>query len=469
MTLHGDSLLAERLSALEDPRDDSNWDDVLRRAVGRPLEQSGRFRGRRTLLIAAVVAVLMLTLGVALAATLGGFSGWLSGKPGSRASSTEQQAFQRVNARLWASFPSGTKLRRLIVTRRDGSTFRLFGFRSGDEICLRLTVNGDNLKARMSCYSRLQLINAKVPAAVAVIDIPAGKACSVLTGRRTGLRKQRVRIASNLVSYGVVADGVSKVEFRIRKHNDPALVQNNTFLLVRRNAYSRKSVGQTTAIHAIDAAGERIDIAFACVICDPMRMFSQGKTRFGPTRIDRKPPRRTIAWLNNHEPRGLSLREAGITNPKRWLEGHHPVQFVRVIQPDPRNHVRVIIWLSKLRSIRMSKQHKIVRSRWHKVICTSTITGARGGGFGCGSGLAGFPLAVGEGFGSSYDQLALISGLASDAVFRIDLFLNDGERWTVPLKDNAFATVAPRTGFPAKLVGYDSQGKVVAIQDLTAL
>ena len=86
MTAHDDSLLAERLSALEDPLDDSDWGDVLRRALEQPLEWRRRFRGRRALLIAAVVVALMFALGVALAATLGGFSGWLSGKPGSPAS-----------------------------------------------------------------------------------------------------------------------------------------------------------------------------------------------------------------------------------------------------------------------------------------------------------------------------------------------------------------------------------------------
>ena len=155
MTRHGDSLLAERLSALAVPHDDSNWEDVRRRALGQQLERGGRLRGRCALLIAAIAAALMLVVRFALAATLGGFSGWLSGKPGSPASHTEQQAFQRANARSWASFPSGTKLRRLIVTRAYGSTFRLFGFRSGDEICLRLTVNGANRGAPMSCIPRL--------------------------------------------------------------------------------------------------------------------------------------------------------------------------------------------------------------------------------------------------------------------------------------------------------------------------
>lgn len=448
MTRHGDSLLAERLSALEDPRDDSNWEDVRRRALEQPLESGRRFRGRRAFLIAAVVAALMLALGVALAATLGGFSGWLSGKPGSPASPTEQQSFQQANARLWASFPSGTKLRRLIVTHSDGSTFRLFGFRSGDEICLRLTVNGADRNARMSCIPRLELTNAKAPVVVALVDMPAGKVRSVLTGRRIGHRKQRVRILSNLVSFGVIADNVSNVELRIGRHNERALVENNAFLLVRPNAYSYKSVLQ---ISTIDSVGKRIAVPFTRSDkgFDPKSM--REKTRFGPTRIDRKPQRRGIAWLINHEPRGLSLHQAGI--PNRWIKARHPVRFARVLQPDPRNHVRVIIRLAGK----------------HNAICTSIITAGRGNGFDCGWRPLDHPLGVSVSFNKSSEQSSLVYGVASDAVSQIDLFLNDGERRPVPLKDNVFVVFPPRTGFPAKLVGYDSQGKVVAIEDLISL
>lgn len=462
MTRHGYSLLAERLSALADPHDDSNWEDVVRRALEQPLQRYTWLRGRRALLIAAVVAVLVLVLGVAVAATLGGFSGWLSGKPGSPASRTEQQAFQNANARSWAAFPRGTKLRRLIVTRADGSTFRLFGFRAGDEICLRFTVDGAKQSPRMSCIPRLQLINAKAPAVAAMIDITAGKARSVFTGKRIGHRKQRVRISSNLVSFGITADGVSSVELRFRGRNTPALVQNNAFLLVRPNSYSDKAIGKISKIIAVDTAGERISIPLACVFCGYPK-FSHEKARFGPTRIQRKPQRRTISWLYRHEPRGLSLSEAGIPHPRRWLRGHRPVEFVRVLQPDPLNHARVIIWLWREPIWRAGKR----TARTRRSLCFSAISGLRANGFGCGGNLRNYPFAVMEQMDTGSQQSMLVSGVASDSVSRIDLFLNDGERWPVPLKDNVFVISAPRTGFPAKLVGYDSQGKVVAIQDLT--
>ncbi|MGA9761044.1 MAG: hypothetical protein WBQ14_01285 [Gaiellaceae bacterium] len=462
MTRHGDSLLAVRLSALADPRDDSNWEDVLQRALEQRLERGRRFPGRRTLLIAAVVATLMIVVGFALAATLGGFSDWLTGKPGSPASQTEQRVFEQANARSWASFPSGTKLRRLIVTRADGSTFRLLGFSSGDEICLRFTVDGAKQSLRMSCIPRRQLVNAKAPAVAAMVDISAGKIRSVLTSNRIGRSKQRVKIPSSLVSFGITADGVSSVEVRIRGRNRRALVENNAFLLVRPNAYSYKAIGKVSKIVAVNATGERISIPLACVFCGSPK-FSHVKTRFGPTRIERKPQRRTISWLYHHEPRGLSLSGAGIPHPRRWLRGHRPVEFVRVLQPDPLNHARVIIWLWREPVWRGGKR----TDRTRLSLCFSAISGLRTNGFACGGNLRNHPFAVMEQMDASSQQSMLISGAASDSVSRIDLFLNKGERWRVPLKDNVFVISAPRTGFPAKLVGYDTQGKVVAIQDLT--
>jgi hypothetical protein len=442
MTRHGDSLLAERLSALEDPRDDSNWEDVLRRALEQPLERGAWLRGRRALLIAAVIAALMLALGVALAATLGGFSGWLSGKPGSPASSTEQRAFQQANARSWASFPSGTKLRRLIVTRADGATFRLFGFRSGDEICLRLVADGISGGPYMSCVPRLELEQAKAPAAVVMVDAAFGKAHVKRPARPDGFFNG-VQDAS--ASFGLAAANVSAVELKAGGKTQRVFTGGQAFLLIRRHVPFCSVVDR---VFAIGAARARIAVPFRRSLCR-VPSLSLKKPHYGPTRIDRKPLRRLIAWLIQREPRGLSLHQAGV--PRSSLYHGPNITFARVLQPDPGNHARVVISL-------------VGR---HNAICIATISAARGGGGGCAS-LFDYPLAPSvSGFGGA--QSALISGIASDAISRIDLFLNNGERWPVPFKDNAFVVLAPKIDFPAKLVGYDSRGRVVAIEDLPSI
>jgi hypothetical protein len=57
----------------------------------------------------------------------------------------------------------------------------------------------------------------------------------------------------------------------------------------------------------------------------------------------------------------------------------------------------------------------------------------------------------------------LLSGLASDAVAGVNVYLTDRERWPVPLKDNAFAVEVPRDHLAAGLIAYDKQGQVIAI------
>lgn len=442
MTHREDDLLAGRLVALEDPRDDSEWEEVLRRALEQPLVRVRRFRGRRALLIAAAVAVLVLALGVALAATLSGFSGWLTGKPGSPASPTEQSAFQQANARSWASFPKGTKLRRLIVTRASDSTFRLFGFRAGDEICLRLVAEGKTQGQYMSCVPRRELEQAKAPAVVVMVDAAFGKSHVKHPARPDGFFNG---VQDTSASFGLVADNISSVELEAGGKTQHAFIGGQAFLLVRRHVPFCSDVDR---VFAIDTAGEKVAVPFGRSPCRIMP-FSLKKPRYGPTRINHKPPRRAIAWLDNHEPRGLSLGQAGV--PSRWFYGFHlGIRFARVVQPDPRNHVRVVVYLVGRRN----------------ATCSATINARRSGGGGCAD-LLDYPLAPSISLGQGGEQSALVSGIASDAISRIDLYLDDGERWPVPFKDNAFVVLVPRIDVPARLVGYDSQGDVVAIQDLT--
>jgi hypothetical protein len=55
-----------------------------------------------------------------------------------------------------------------------------------------------------------------------------------------------------------------------------------------------------------------------------------------------------------------------------------------------------------------------------------------------------------------------IHGLASDDVARLDILLADGTTVDVPLTDNAFIVDVPRAGLPARVVAYDSEGRVIS-------
>lgn len=141
-------LIREQLSGLDPlpPALSANWDDVLSRVRQPASAGRERLRARpRRLAFAVVVAAIGFTvaslatpLGAAISRGLGDFSAWIAGSPGTPASPEDQQAFEQENERDWTYFPAGTQLRQLIQTETAGMTFKLFGFRSGDSLCLRL-------------------------------------------------------------------------------------------------------------------------------------------------------------------------------------------------------------------------------------------------------------------------------------------------------------------------------------------
>jgi hypothetical protein len=59
-----------------------------------------------------------------------------------------------------------------------------------------------------------------------------------------------------------------------------------------------------------------------------------------------------------------------------------------------------------------------------------------------------------------------VSGLASDDVARLELYLATGERVAVPLRDNAFIAEVARTKFPARLVAYHQAGRVIGVENM---
>jgi hypothetical protein len=64
------------------------------------------------------------------------------------------------------------------------------------------------------------------------------------------------------------------------------------------------------------------------------------------------------------------------------------------------------------------------------------------------------------------DQYATVHGLASDDVARLELYLADGERIAVPLTDDAYLIQVARTKFPIRLVAYDIDERIIAINAL---
>ena len=107
--------------------------------------------------------------------------------------------------------------------------------------------------------------------------------------------------------------------------------------------------------------------------------------------------------------------------------------------------------------------------------CGSTTTGGCAvpsgqvtGGGGC-SPLADYfsrgPVSYGTS-GSGGEQYAFVSGIASDDVDRMELYLATGERVAVALRHNVFIAEAARTKFPARLVAYDRQGRVISVENM---
>ena len=124
--------------------------------------------------IAIAVACVATPLGAAIGRSFDGFSNWITGSPGTPASPQAQQAFEEANARSWSAFPPGTQLRQLIQTQLAGSTFTLYGFRSGDTLCLRLVAAGPIAGANESCAPLQALQSTAEPALVVASDEPFG-------------------------------------------------------------------------------------------------------------------------------------------------------------------------------------------------------------------------------------------------------------------------------------------------------
>jgi hypothetical protein len=412
-----------------------NWSDVRRRA------RRGQSRRARLLLAAAalvIAAVVSSPLHGAIADAFGSFSSWLEGEPVKPATRAEQRAFDRGNARSWASFPKGIKIRRLIETHVGGATYRLYGFRSGDSLCLKLATTIPGSDSALGCAPLSDLRAFRAPAVVVTSDETFG----VNPGRPPvgGYTASRAS-----ATFGIVADGVRRITLQADDGEHEAVIGSNGFLFVA----DRPPVGfRIRAARAIGAGDQSAAVPLASAPFGSTDLPSAplGEPT-GPSTVDVPVRGGTIGWLSRREARGSEV-PAKIMSA---LRTHYPLVFARAIQPDPGFYARVVLGITHA-GARMCIE----------LARRSSVGGACSPGFSIFDQL---PFSfVQANSGSS--QYSIVAGAASDAVAAMKVFLTTGDVVAVPLKDNAYLVQVARTSYPIRLVAYGHQGRVIGLRTL---
>jgi hypothetical protein len=423
-----------------------DWDDVVRRAR-LPHRRLSRAVVLAAALAAFAVAAAASPLGAALVRTFDDFSAWIRGEPGRPASPAEQQAFQEANARSWAGFAQDAKLRRLLETEVSGTAFTLFGFRSGDLLCLRLVASGGARATSTHCAPVRSLQRAESPALVVAADEPVASSGPANAEGYTA--------DTYTTTFGIASDGVRGVVVKADDGTHDALVGGNAFLYVA----DHPTVGtRVRSVDAVAANGDRAPLAFQSA---PFGMLDlppppKGKAQ-GPSRLERHVSGGSIGWIERQEPRGeplpASLRPRIEDMSSHMLGGVRPT-LERVVRPDPGDVLRMGILAGA------SRNGGPLDTVCYLVIGPGGIGGscdrmdhifARGP----------FTLALG---GSGASEYSLLSGLASDDVAALRVFVASGKTIDVPLADNAYFGRVARAEFPIRLVAYDRRGRVIGIQ-----
>jgi hypothetical protein len=427
-----------------------DWDAVV---AGSGLKRERARRRRLTagaaLVVAASVIGLATPLGAAIARGLDGFSAWITGEPGSPASSQQQRYFDRANARSWVAFPQGTKLRHLITQHVDNTTVELLGFRSGTStLCLRLIVEGRSRTSTQSCAPLAALRLAGAPVRVFLIDQPVGKG-----KKRAWYGIDHVGSANLQITAGVAADGVQTVtlEDEHGRHDVPA--RSNAFLYVA----PAPEVGQRVSSISARTATGTVPVPFSP---SPFGLggFSSPPSTTPTVPIERKVTGGKVGWLERQESRGRPLSvlprrmRISLLGARRF-QRRSRIVFGRVVTPDPTIPTRMVLTLNAHHAGGPAAG-----------LCTAVV-GPSGGGSGCAPYPGLFkasPVSVGV-TGSGPGEFVLLGGVASDDVDHLRALLSGGQMSPVPLVDNAFLVHVSRSNLPARIVGYDRSDKVIGV------
>lgn len=438
--------LLEAYTPAVEPR--AGWDDVLSRAG-----VTRRRRPPRVLAIALLSAVVLtLTLATplrgALVRSFADFSAWLTGTPGTPATAEEQQAFEEANRRSWAGFPHSPELRRLAQVESDGSRYDLFGFRSGESLCLRVVAAGEASGSTLACAPVDELRLDDGPVRVVLADWGVGGGDKTQTVGFDTYHSSRAQITA-----GIAADGVDEVELTDDQGSHRVEVDSNAFLYVA----DRPEVGQrVTEIRARLAGGRVVEVPFAVAPWGISPSFTGSTAQpGGPTEVERTVSGGEIGWLRRREERGEPLGD-DVGRRLRPLRGE---RFGRLIAPDPDSPIRVAVTIGEVPA-------PPPRFDQSQAICYTVISTAAAAG-GCtrlDDPLQG-PFTFGWSVAGAGEQFATFAGLASDDVARLELFTARGDRIPVALRDNVYLAEIALARFPVKLVAYDREGRVIGIEE----
>jgi hypothetical protein len=396
---------------MPEPHGRPDWPDVIRRV------RSSHAR-KIALLVAAAVSALALAAGVT--AALGGFDRWLNAQPGTPASAEEQSKFEAANGRSWAAFPKSTKLRELVETSAGGKKYVLFGFRSGNTLCLRLKAVSLGHSTQPSCTPASTLANSAKPI--------------VIVNREFGFEDRHAHETS-LFSFGIVADSVKRVDVLASDGAHRAAVGGNAYLFVEAEPNTGTHV---LAVTGVRSNGTRSTISFPTTYGPFWFDQSASLPARGPTQIAAPIKHPKIGWYERGEHRGVAGNQLKLAPQQRSGISSNG----RFVKPDPLDSVVVGI---------------------DGNLCLILITD--GSGLSCSPGSAFFGhrginwMMSGGGGAESF----VLAGAAADGIVRVTAFGADGQDQDVPLLDNLFATRVSSSSFPVKLVGYDRLGRVSAI------
>ena len=433
----------ERLAAHVDEPD---WEDVCARAAAQASVARRRLAAVVTAIGVAVVLAVATPLGGAIVHGLDDFSAWLSGQPGEPVSEEEQRAFDEANARSWLGFPKGTQLRRLATAEAAGTKVELLGFRSGETLCLRVVASGAARGSTQSCAPLRELRTAGAPVRVILVDRGFGRGT-----KREWYGVDRIGSPLVQVTTGIAADGVESVELKDEAGKHVVPVTSNSFLYVA----AEPDVGQRVRAIAASGTTGRTSIPFAPA---PFGIGggpgARGGRVPGPAEVERKVSGGTIGWLERREPRGEPLDVVPARNRRHITRN---MVFGRVLAPPADRPLRLAVTLNVGRR-RVSQLDP-------SGICTWLLSGGGGGG-GCMPRDEIFdrgPITVSMSLQGGSDEFMTAAGLVSDDVRRLVVFVTGAEEYELPFVDNAYIAVIARSKLPARIVAYDSDGKVIGI------